>query len=216
MRASIQRILGKSIVVFAVLATAAGARAGIDFTPTVNRYMSEGAEYSSVSFKDDPRGVSITLPRLWTCRGDASRLQLTPPEQNFAEGVIQAVPTKGLLRFDEATVKAFEQQVLGTLPVGSQGATVVSQQENPVIIDGNLSYEFVVAYQTLGKSFQRSVIFVNCPGQQLIFRFSAPKAGFDNLSRSFRQSLYSWQWIEPSKSTAVAQSNQPQATAARQ
>jgi hypothetical protein len=204
MRATIQAILAGFVAVTA-------AKAGIDFTPTVNRYVSEGAEYSSVSFKDDARGVSITLPRLWTCRGDASRLQLTPPDQNFAEGVIQAAPTKGLLRFDEATVKTFEQQVLGTLPVGSQGATVVSQRENPVIIDGNPSYEFVVAYQTLGQSFQRSVIFVNCPGQQLIFRFSAPKAVFENLNRSFRQSLYSWQWLGPSQTTAVAQSDHPQA-----
>jgi len=204
MRAAIQAILAGLVAVTA-------AKAGIDFTPTVNRYMSQGAEYSSVSFKDEGHGVSITLPRLWTCRGDASRLQLAPPDQNFAEGIIQAVPTKGLLRFDEATVKTFEQQVLGTLPVGSQGATVVSQQENPVIIDGNLSYEFVIAYQTLGQIFQRSVIFVNCPSQQLIFRFSAPKSVFDNLNRSFRQSLYSWSWIEPSQLTAVAQSDHRQA-----
>jgi hypothetical protein len=208
MRTTIQAILTGFVAVT--------AQAGLDFTPTVNRYMSQGAEYSSVSFKDDARGVSITLPRLWTCRGDASRLQLTPPDQNFAEGIIQAVPTKGVLRFDEATVKTSEQQVLGTLPTGSQGATVVSQLENPVVIDGNLSYEFVVAYQTLGQSFQRSVIFVNCPGQQLIFRFSAPKAVFENLNRLFRQSLYSWQWLEPSKTVAVAQSDRPRAIAARQ
>jgi len=216
MRAAIQTIFGKGIILLALSAAAAVAKAGIDFTPTVNRYVSEGAEYSSVSFKDEGRGLSITLPRLWTCRGDASRLQFTPPAQNFAEGVIQAVPTKGLLRFDEATVKVFEQQVLGALPAGSQGATVLNQRENAVIIGGNLSYEFVVAYQTLGKSFLRSVIFVNCPGQQLVFRFSAPQAVFENLNRSFRQSIYTWQWAEPSKTTAIAQSNQPEAASARQ
>jgi hypothetical protein len=198
----------RAFVLPAVLAVISTAQATIDFTPTVNRYQSEGAEYSSVSFKDDKRSVSIVLPRQWSCRGDSSRLQVTPPNQNLAEGVLQSVPTKGVLRFDEATVKTLEQQVLATLPAGTQGATVVSRQENTIMLNQNVSYEFVVSYQTLGQIFYRSVIFVNCPDQQLVFRFSAPKAVFDNLNRAFHQSLYSWQWTEPSPNAAVAQEEQ--------
>ena len=112
-----------------------------------------------------------------------------------------------VLQFDEVAVKALEQQVLAGLPAGSQGATVVSRQENIILLYQNLSYQFVVSYQALGQIFYRSVIFVNCPDQQLVFRFSAPKAVFDNLNRSFRQSLYSWTWAEPSKTAAIAQSN---------
>jgi len=197
----------RAFVLPAVLAVITTSNAAIDFTPTVNRYQSEGAEYSSVSFKDDKRSVSIVLPRLWSCRGDSSRLQVTPPDQNFAEGVLQSAPTKGVLQFDEVAVKALEQQVLAGLPAGSQGATVVSRQENIILLYQNLSYQFVVSYQALGQIFYRSVIFVNCPDQQLVFRFSAPKAVFDNLNRSFRQSLYSWTWAEPSKTAAIAQSN---------
>lgn len=195
---------------------AAQASAGIDFTPTVSRYFNEGAEFANVSFKDEKRTVSLTLPRLWTCHGDASRLQLTPPDQSFAEGIVQAIPTKGAVAFNEANLKALEQQVLGALPPGSQGVTLVSQQENPIILYQNPSYEFVVSYQTLGKTFQRSVIFVNCPEQQLVFRFSAPRSEFDKLNRSFRQTLYSWQWTEPASTSVIAQKDQPPAVASRQ
>jgi hypothetical protein len=80
---------------------------------------------------------------------------------------------------------------------------VASQQENPVIINGNLSYEFVVSYQALGKTFLRSVIVVACPNAQLVFRFTAPKSDFENLNRSFRQSIYTWQWTEPEPAKPV-------------
>jgi hypothetical protein len=185
-----------SIALIFLLAVAAEARAEINFTPTLNRYYSEGAEYFSVSFKEDKRSISMEVPRLWSCRGDASRLQFMPPDQNFAEGVVQAVSAKGAHPFDEATVKALEAQVMGALPPGSQGATVISRRENPVILYQNLSYEFVVSYQTLGQLFQRSVIFVNCSDKQLVFRFSAPKAVFENLNKAFRRSIYSWELAE--------------------
>jgi hypothetical protein len=203
-------------ILLCLIATAAQASAGIDFTPTVTRYFNEGAEFSNVSFKDDKRTISLTLPRLWICHGDSSRLQLTPPNQDFAEGIIQATPTKGALPFNEANLKALEQQVLATLPPGNQGVTLVSQQENPVGLNQSPSYEFVVSYQALGKNFQRSVIFVSCPDQQLVFRFSAPKSDFDKLNRSFRQTIYSWQWAEPASAAVVAQKDQPQAVASRQ
>jgi len=144
------------------------------------------------------------VPRLWSCRGDALRLGFTPPDQSLAEGIVQAAPAKGGQLFDEPAVKTLEAQVLGTLPAGSQGAIVISKVENPVILYQNLSYEFVVSYQTLGQSFQRSVIFVNCPDKQLIFTFSAPKPVFDNLNKAFRRSIYSWQWSEPAATLTAA------------
>jgi hypothetical protein len=192
------------IALMFLLAIAARARAEIDFTPSLNRYYSEGAEHFSVSFREDMRSISMGVPRLWSCRGDALRLRFTPPDQTLAEGVVQAAPAKGAQPFDEPTVKALEAQVLGTLPAGSQGASVISRLENPVILYQNLSYEFVVSYQTLGRSFQRSVIFVNCPDKQLIFTFSAPKPVFDNLNKALRRSIYSWQWSEPAAGALTA------------
>lgn len=184
-----------TIALFSLLFFLPGTKAEINFTPTVKQYFSEGAEYSSVSFTDDKRTISMEVPRKWSCRGDASRVQFMPPDQTFAEGVVQATPPMRTAAFDEAGVKALEEQVLKSLPSGSQG-TVVNRQENPVILNQNLSYEIVVSYQTLGQWFKRSVIFVNCPDVQLVFRFTAPKAAFENLNNAFRRSIYSWQWTE--------------------
>lgn len=193
-----------SIALIFLLAIAAKTRAEIDFTPTANRYHSEGAEHSSITFKEDKRTISMEVPRLWSCRGDASRLQFMPPDQSFAEGVVEAAPAKAARPFDELTVKALEAQVVGALPPGSQGATVISRLENPVILYQNLSYEIVVSYQALGQSFQRSVIFVNCPDKQLVFRFSAPKTVFESLNKAFRRSIYSWESTEPAGTAVMA------------
>jgi|SRR4051812_1603183 len=193
----------------ALIASAATALGAIDFTPTVVPYRSEGAEYTNVIFKDEPREISITLPRLWTCRGNGSRLQLIPPNESFAEGVVQSATIKGLVAFDEATVKSLERQVLATLPPGSFGGTILSEQENPILLYQNLSYEFVASYQTLGQSFQRSIIIVSCPDQQLIFRFSAPKSAFAKLNEDFRRSIWSWHWTEVSPPKTAPQGQAP-------
>lgn len=195
-------MLRLSLTLLCLLLLVPGTRAEIDFTPTLNRYLSYGEEFSSVSFKDDKRTISMEVPRKWSCRGDASRLQFAPPDQSFAEGVVQAAPPLRTRVFDEATVKALEAQVINSLPAGSQNATVLSRLENSVILYQNLSYEFVVSYQTLGQTFHRSVIFVNCPDAQLVFRFTAPKASFDNLNNTFNRSVSSWRLTEPDPTAA--------------
>ncbi|HVF71163.1 MAG TPA: hypothetical protein VM940_06110 [Chthoniobacterales bacterium] len=180
-----------------LLFLAQGARAQIDFTPTIEKYMSYGAEFSTVNFKNDKRSVSMEVPRKWACRGDATRLQFTPPEQNFAEGVVQAAPPTRTRVLDDATLKALEAQVIDSLPPGSQGIKVLTRMENPLIVDQSVSCEFIVSYQALGQTFQRCVTFLNCPDAQIIFRFTAPKATFDNLNSAFRRSVASWRVVEP-------------------
>lgn len=173
-------------------------RAQIDFTPTVNRYLSYGEEYSTVSFKDAKRSISMEVPRKWTCRGEVGRLRFLPPDENFAEGIVEAAPAMRTRVFDEATVQALEAQVLNSVPAGSQGVSLVSRMENSVILNNqDLSYEFIVSYQTLGQTFQRSVIFVNSPDAQLIFRFTAPKAVFAHLNNVFNRTVSSWRMTEP-------------------
>lgn len=179
------------------------ASAQIDFTPTVNKYLSHGEEYSSVSFKDEKRAISLEIPHRWTCRGDATKLQIVPPDQNFAEGVVQSAPTLPKRVFDESTLKALEAHVINNLPPGNQNPTVVKRQENTVILYQNLSYEFVVAYQILGQTFHRSVIFVNCPEAALIFRFTAPKTVFDGLNDKFSRCISSWTVTDPAPGTVA-------------
>ncbi|MEY2562473.1 MAG: hypothetical protein QOH88_666 [Verrucomicrobiota bacterium] len=191
-------------LLFLLLAASAHTRAEMNFTPTMKEYTSEGGQFRSLSFLDDKRTITIELPRQWNYRGDASRLELTPPGQTMAKGTIQAVTVPGPQPFDEAAVKALEARVMSELPPSSQGAAITYRQENPVLLEQNLSYEFVVSYQMLGKVFQTSVIFVSCPDKQLVFRFTAPQSNFAALNQAFRRSIISWQGTEPSTKTAAA------------
>jgi hypothetical protein len=74
---------------------------------------------------------------------------------------------------------------------------VLGTEENAVILGGNSGFEVLVSYSALGQTFQRSTVFLNAPGTQLIFRFTAPKADYDRLHSAFRRAVLSWQWIDP-------------------
>lgn len=178
------------------------ASAGIDFTPTLKEYSSEGFTYRQVILKNDEGKATLIPPQKWLIRGAKDRLQLTPPDKNFVEAIIQATPLASAAQFDEAGLKALEQQVTRELPAGAQAIQVLKRLENSVAI-GPPSFEFVMSYQALGYTFQRSVIFVNFPDQQLVFRFTASKADFEKFASDFRRSISSWQWIEPDATVAA-------------
>ena len=78
----------------------------------------------------------------------------------------------------------------------SEAITITKSEQNPVLLNSNLSYEIAVSYKTMGSVFQRSVLFVNAPGTQLIFKLSARKSDFDRLYSVFRSSVLTWQWVE--------------------
>jgi hypothetical protein len=170
--------------------------AAIDLTAVPHDYVAEGIRHQELTFKDGERTVTMELPNKWTFRNNADRLELTPPQTKFAEGVIQAVPLAAPQPLDEAAKKILAQRVVTAVPPNSD-AIAVEEKENSVLINGNESFEVVVCYKTMGYTFQSSTIFVNCPETQLIFRFTAPKADFEALNKVFRRSILSWQWTEP-------------------
>jgi hypothetical protein len=178
------------------------ARAAIDFTPTVKEYSAEGFTYRQLTFKNDEGGATLNPPQKWLIRGGKDQLQLSPPDKSFVEMTIQTRPLPAPQSFDEASVKAFEQLATREIPPGSQSIQLLKREENPVALDKDLSLEFVISYQVLGQTFQRSVIFVNSADQQLIFRFTAPKADFVALKGEFLRSINSWQWIKWSATSA--------------
>lgn len=182
-----------ALVVLSLIIPQAGAE--IDFTPTETEYSAEGFTFRQVTLKAGDGKVTFTPPHHWVVRGDTDRMQLTSPDKSFIEATIQAVPLSAPQQFDEAAVKAFEEQVLRAAPPGSQSVQIVKREENPVVMGGNLSFGVVISYQALGQTFQRSMVVVNCPNTQLILRFTAPKADYDTFNSDFRRSLSSWEWI---------------------
>jgi hypothetical protein len=201
---------GLLLVLFA--ATSANA---LDLTPVVSEYVAEGITFRQLTFKDGKRQVLYEPPRLWACRGSESSLQLTPPKADRAEAVIQAVELNAPQKLDNKAIDALREQFFKSLPPGSQGVTMVSEEQNPVGLENGASYAVTVAYQALGETFMRSVVFVNLPETQLIFRLTARKADFETIQKQFRSSILSWHWVDRPSAATLAQ-DQPQAETARQ
>ncbi|MFL6541997.1 MAG: hypothetical protein ACJ8I9_02400, partial [Chthoniobacterales bacterium] len=159
--------------------------------------------------------VTYVLPQLWSWRGGGTQVQLTPPNSPRASAVIEALHLDTPMALDDKAVEAIRQQFTAFLPPGSNGATLISEERDPVPLGGNLhSYEISASYQALGAVYVRSILFVNTPDTQLRFKVTAPKAEFDALYRTFRASLTSWQWTKPAvpeSSAAVAEANTPSA-----
>ena len=172
------------------------AEAGLDFTAKRTEYVNEGIIYQQLSFKDGTRAVSLDLPSRWTPRGSAARLQLIPPDAKFAEASIEATPLETPLpAWDEQALQALRHRALSAVPPGSQSVEIVGEQQNSIVIGGTHGgFEVVVAYKTLGETFRRSIVFVNLPHAQLIFRFTAPEEDFGRLNGTFQRAVRSWQW----------------------
>jgi hypothetical protein len=186
----------KFSITLSLALTICSATAAIDLTPTLREYTSEGIIYRQIKLKREGGTITFVPPRDWNVRGGKDRLQLQPPDKNFVEATITAMPLPAPKPFDEPTVKALEQRVLSEAPAGSQSAQVLRREENPVAMGQYLSLEIVISYTTLGRTFQRSAIFVHTPDTELVFRFTAPKEDFALLNAAFRRSIGSWQWIE--------------------
>jgi len=180
-----------------ILSNAAATAYGlVDLTPSPGEYKAAGITYQQLVFKDGQQNVSYDLPHGWSYRFDGGRILLTPTDVAFAEASIEAVPLPKPQPFDRATTEKLSQQVLTTLPPNSEAITITKSEQNPVLLNSNLSYEISVSYKTMGSVFQRSVLFVNAPGTQLIFKLSARKSDFDRLYSVFRSSVLTWQWVE--------------------
>ncbi|MDQ6656507.1 MAG: hypothetical protein M3Y80_11930, partial [Verrucomicrobiota bacterium] len=166
--------------------------ANIDFTPTVTEELVEGFSNRHATVQADTGNATFLVPRGWDVRGSKEALRLAPPQKDFCEGVFQAVALPAEQTFDALTLAALEQKVRSGLPTNAQQVEIADRQENPASFGQNLSYQFIVSYKTLGRDFQRSVIFVNAGDTQMIFRFTAPKEEFSALHRVFLRSITSW------------------------
>ena len=189
-------------IVILLLVTICSGQAGIDFTPAVEEYSSQGFTYRKVTLKEEKGLIKFVLPFGWGVRGNKDMLQLNPSNQTLTEATISATPLNGPTPFDDAAIEALKQKVLRDAPPASQSVQLVSCNLNPVPMAPYQSVEIVISYMALGRTFQKGVIFVQADDTQLVFRLSAAQDEFNSLSQAFRGSIGSWQWRQPAAVTA--------------
>jgi hypothetical protein len=180
----------------------------VDLTPQVEEYVGEGILYHKIVFRQATRSIVMELPNQWTCSGGKDRVRLVPPAAHqYAEGVIAAVPLSKPQPLDEALTAAFKQQVLASLPFGSQAVTVVAEVENSLRLGDNPGYELLVSYKLLGRTFRRSAILVHLPETRLTFHFTATDSEFVALAANFRRAVIGADWPEPPTPNAIVAQN---------
>jgi hypothetical protein len=199
------------VILLGLFGFAFSARAALDLSPFPSEFTGEGITYTQLTFKDDKRQVVYVPPQLWSYRGSSNQLRLTPPA-NFpkSDATIEKTPLAAPQPLDEKSMEALKQQLLSSLGPSALGVKVVSEEQNPLLINGNVAtYEVTVAYQLYGQPFVRSVLFANLPDEQLRFKLSATKADFETLHRAFRSSLISLQWSAKQPAVANTQNAAP-------
>ena len=194
----------RSTIGLLLLAIGVPSYATIDLTPSPTEYVANGVTFHGVSFKDDKRRIDYEPPQGWTVDGSANQARLKPPKKNFAESIITSTPLTKPQALDENSIKTLEDQLIAALPVGSQFAKVEEELSNPVLLNGNASFEVTISYQLNGEKFLRSALFVNLPDAQLTFRLTARKDDFAALHREFKVSIFSWHWVEPEQGPSAA------------
>jgi hypothetical protein len=177
------------------------SQAAIDLTPTLTEYKANGLTFQQLVFKDGSRQVTYELPPQWTYRVVGSSVKLLPPNSSSADIFIQAQPLTAPQPLDEKGIAAARQHFLQAVPPTAQTVKLTGDEVDTVPFK-TTNCEFTATYQALGEVFIRRALYINLPDTQLIFRLTAQKAEFENLWRTFRGSVLSWQWIEPASSAA--------------
>jgi hypothetical protein len=195
--------MSKIVKIFALflIATQLTVRGNaIEFSAVLHEFQGEGIVYHRLIFKDDKRNIFYQPPAGWGCSASASELRLVPAGKTFAEAKIRSVAMENPVPLDGNATIALTQQVIDGAPPGSQQVAIVSEVQNGLLLGNNPTFEVVASYKAMGETFQRSVLFVNAPGKQLVFQLSSRKSDFDALYRAFRASILTWEWQEAASS----------------
>ena len=164
--------------------------APIDFTPASGTRELEGMVFSRVIFHVDGRPITYEPPKDWGYRGEANQFVVTPPNGAQAQGKFEQSKLEAPQVFDAAALEELRRFVLSSMPADAQDAKIVSEEANPVRINGKDSYEIIATYTYFGQRQEVGVIFASYGDMQLRCRFVAHQADFEPLYRAFRASLF--------------------------
>src|SRR2546421_3288561 len=134
-------MLLRSTIALLFLTATLTAKSGIDLTPSASEYIAEGIKHQLLTFHHDKQRIEYEPPPTWAFDSSARLVKLIPPQKHFAEATIEAIPLTKPQSLDENIVKTLEQQFVAGLPPGSQFVTLVSAEQNPILLNGNRTLE---------------------------------------------------------------------------
>src|SRR5207237_10742009 len=106
-------------------------------------------------------------PCSWAVGGRGNRIKCTPVKISQAQAEIEQSPLSAPQNFDEATMKLLQEQALASVPPNSQAVSLISEEENPLMMNQHETYEVIIGYESFGRAYQLSILYLNLPDIQL-------------------------------------------------
>jgi hypothetical protein len=198
---------------FAVIATlicglcVAGAEINLTPEPSVREL--DGCKFPQLEFHDGATKITYDPPGGWTyVARDKETLVLVPPNKEMVSAKIKFIPTPGTLVLDEAQLKRLKETASQLLPPESKILSEPTVTPNPLLLNAHPTCEIDVLFALNSQRLRMSVLFVDLGNSQLRFSLISRPGDFENLHKAFRESWYSWQWLEnPTKTGEVKDPN---------
>ena len=162
-------------------------------TPRILEYEREGGKVKQLAFSDGVTTVTYQSPRGWDYSGSATQLKLRPPNKTQAEATITRVPLSQPGSFDDESLKKLVSEAVALAPKGSENISVVSQEKNPLMIQGKETFLITLSYTFYGQKYGRSILILNRGNEQIRSQLTCREADFKELQRAFLTSQNSWQ-----------------------
>jgi len=179
------------VIIGAVFAVT--AQAELLLTPRLVEYASEGGKLTQLVFTDGDKTVTYQAPRGWECSGNSSQLTLHPPNKIQATATITRIVFSQPGSFDEESLKQLTTEAVALVPKGSESISILSQQKNPLMIQGKETFLVTLSYSFYGQKYGRSILYLNRGNEQLRSQLTCRENDFNALHRAFQASQFTWQ-----------------------
>jgi CHAD domain-containing protein len=168
--------------------------AGLDLSPQSESYQLEGIEMLQLAFNAGTKDrVIYQPPRDWKYSGGKDRLDLQPKGTSQVKATVTKLPPDSTLAFDREGGKRLTENLVASLPEGSEQVKVQSEELNPLRINGKQTYLVEVSYTYYGERFVCYSLMLDRKPEPISFRLSCRESDYQALREAFQKSLYSWQ-----------------------
>ena len=166
----------------------------IDFTPLVANSVADGTPMQRMYFADGARRIYYRPPVTWTRAGDTQAVVFTPKDSERGIVKIQNAPAEhARIPFDERGLDTLRKVAAMQMPPDATQAIETWEVVNPVVLQGWTSFEVGFSYLQSGKTFCRSVLFINLDAnRQIHFIVDAVPAEFQPLYKTAYRTLATW------------------------
>jgi hypothetical protein len=172
----------------------ASARADLQFTPKIAQYELDGVKFKHLAFSDGGgKDITYSPPDGWDYSGSATKLTLRPPNKPHAEAIVTKIALAQSGVFDAESMKNLAAEALASVAQGSTSVALISQEKNPLMIEGKETFLITLAYILHGDKYARSILFLNRGSEQVRCQLTSLEADFKDLQRAFQGSQCTWQ-----------------------